>query len=361
MNGLIKFTPVDTWFFGSGAPFNAGESNLDMESVFPPSNRTIVGAIRAALAREIGWNGDSRWNEEIKRILGDGDDLSPLKFTGPRLMKGDDFLFPAPLNLVRERDGKKIHFLQPSDSQITCDIGKKRIPTIEKEGVKVIRNTYINKTDIKRVLNGDVPSDVIGSDMLWKEEFREGIKLDDETSTTGDDAIYTTERIRLLDDTALSIYVENAPSELTNIKALALGGESGLANMDVDGKSRDEIIPQIPSIDADDGKIRFTINLMTPAFFKDLSILEKKIKEKTGADIVTVCTDKPKRIGGWNSLKNTSIPLQSFYPNGSVFFCETDENYFDDLKTLHGEKIGDYTDFGFGEMVIGVWKKEEKK
>ncbi|MEW6637748.1 MAG: type III-B CRISPR module-associated Cmr3 family protein, partial [Actinomycetota bacterium] len=48
-----RLEPLDTLFFGDGSPFNAGETGqMEVEGTFPPSPTTVVGALRAAFARE---------------------------------------------------------------------------------------------------------------------------------------------------------------------------------------------------------------------------------------------------------------------------------------------------------------------
>ena len=61
-----KLTPVGSWFFRDGRPYNQGESTLaDIKSLFPPFAVTAVGAIRASFARDLardqGWNGKGDW------------------------------------------------------------------------------------------------------------------------------------------------------------------------------------------------------------------------------------------------------------------------------------------------------------
>ena len=109
-------SPVDSWFFRDGRPYNKGEANqTDVKSVFPPFAPTAVGVLRAAFGRSMGWSGSGDWPDEIKSKLGDGRDLGPLTFKGPYLVRsaGKDggqleTLFPAPLHLLgagpRHRD-----------------------------------------------------------------------------------------------------------------------------------------------------------------------------------------------------------------------------------------------------------------
>ena len=47
-----KLTPVDTWFFRDGRPYNRGESNLaDIKSLFPPF---AMKAVNPFLLRKMG-------------------------------------------------------------------------------------------------------------------------------------------------------------------------------------------------------------------------------------------------------------------------------------------------------------------
>ena len=85
----LRLEPVDTWFFRDGTPFTKGDSPQEnVGSLFPPPPATVVGALRAALARSRGWGGRGSWPPEICEILGDGpDDLGQLRFDGPFLLR----------------------------------------------------------------------------------------------------------------------------------------------------------------------------------------------------------------------------------------------------------------------------------
>jgi len=106
----LKLTPLDFWFFRDGRPFHQGEASADIESIFPPSAFTVVGAIRAYLARKMGWR-DGKWNNEIAKVLGDGSYLGPLRFSGPFLGREHagviEPLFSAPLSLLGKSEDKK--------------------------------------------------------------------------------------------------------------------------------------------------------------------------------------------------------------------------------------------------------------
>ena len=64
----VDLQPVDTWFFRDSTPFTMGKAPQEnVGSVFPPHPATVVGAIRAALARSRGWDGRGRWGAGHRR------------------------------------------------------------------------------------------------------------------------------------------------------------------------------------------------------------------------------------------------------------------------------------------------------
>ena len=103
MTRIFSIDPVDTLFFRSGRPFNQddpGEARAD--SIFPPYPQTLVGALRAALARGQGWVAGP-WDQGLKEVLGDGEDLGELRFHGPYLFRDGERLFPVPAFLFGRR------------------------------------------------------------------------------------------------------------------------------------------------------------------------------------------------------------------------------------------------------------------
>ena len=105
---LLRFDPLDSLFFRDGRPYTKDESEqVGVASQFPPTPATLVGAVRAAAARGRGWDGHGAWSDDIKKVLGDGESLGPLRFRGPVLIRGGDVLFPAPANLMRDEAGAR--------------------------------------------------------------------------------------------------------------------------------------------------------------------------------------------------------------------------------------------------------------
>ena len=133
--------PLDTFFFRDGRPYNQDDpGQVEAASLFPPYPPTVVGAVRAAAARAMGWPG-SAWDTAA---LGDGVDwqagdepLGPLRFSGPYILREGEPLYPAPLNLAAgkgEGGADFITYLAPSGEAFDTDIGAVCLPAPIKAG-----------------------------------------------------------------------------------------------------------------------------------------------------------------------------------------------------------------------------------
>ena len=363
-----KLTPVDTWFFRDGRPYNQGESYLtDIKSLFPPFALTAVGAIRASIARGLGWNGKGDWPSNIKIKLGDGQNLSPLSFRGPYLIRDKEgkpeVLFPAPLHLVaKHTDDEKaqreqLALLQPG-KEVDCDIGDQvRLPTSKNAtDLKSLYGCYLTSSDLAIVLKGgDLSkiSPVKGSD-LWDFEFLVGIERSFETRTTVEGALYSISRVRLNPGVGLAVEVDGLEGDMEPQSPLPFGGEGRLAYVDrMDNPIK---VPDAPDLGSD-STIRFTVTHLTPAHFeKRWPGLGEELPGLVGSKIVSACLERPVLIGGWDTVKGEPLPLKPFLPGGSIWFCEADSGRANEIKTCNGKYIGKYSEYGFGEIAIGLWK-----
>ena len=105
--------PLDVWLFRDGRPFTAGADH-HARSVFPPSPRTLYGALRTKLLFDAVERGEGRLDDQgfVERTVGLPDDLECLTLRGPLLARRGvngrvERYFPAPLDLARigETDG----------------------------------------------------------------------------------------------------------------------------------------------------------------------------------------------------------------------------------------------------------------
>ncbi len=367
-----KLTPVDTWFFRDGRPYNQGESSLsDIRSLFPPFAMTAVGAIRASLARGLGWDGKDDWSSDIKKKLGDRRDLGPLTFKGPYLVREKngklETFFPAPLHLLGKlSENKKPHWeqlrlLKPGE-KLDCDIGDDvRLPaSANASGLKSLYGSYLTSADMGTVLReGDLSKvcPVQGSD-LWDFDFQVGIERDFETHATVEGALYSISRVRLEAGVALVVEVDGLGTGMDLQSTLPFGGEGRLAHADCLDDTIE--IPDVPSLKkCRDNKIRFTITHLTPARIEGpWPGPGEEMPGIAGAKVVSACLERPVWIGGWDTIRREPQPLEPFLPGGSTWFCEAENNLAEQIEKCNGKQIGKYSEFGFGEIAIGLWNDE---
>ncbi|OQB28967.1 MAG: CRISPR system Cmr subunit Cmr3 [Euryarchaeota archaeon ADurb.Bin190] len=364
----LKLTPLDSWFFRDGRPFHQGEPSADVESIFPPSAFTIAGAIRAHLARKMGWR-CGNWNEKIIKVLGDGYNLGPLSFRGPFLgIENKETikpLFPVPLHLLgkfEEGKGNEFILLSPGD-EIECDLGKVRLPSAKGiEGMKTLKHYYLTSESLAKVLQGTTDDlEIIASKDLWGVEYAVGLARDKMSRTAKEGHLYSSCKVRLNDanGTCLLFGSEGIKDGLDNQFVFPIGGESRMAVAEVVDIQKEFLIR--PNLQIKDGCLRFTVTHITPAWFDRWPGSGKGLPEVPGR-VISACLERSLRIGGWSSVKGERdnfikgpVALKPFIRPGSTWFCEACEDDKEDVLQIHSSRIGEYNDFGFGEVAIGAW------
>ncbi|NPV74515.1 MAG: type III-B CRISPR module-associated protein Cmr3 [Pelotomaculum sp.] len=365
------FRFLDTCFFRDGLPFNMGEGGYTVtNSFFPPLMTTLQGAVRTALAAELGWNPgrDDRWPAE----LGGPDDLGSIRLRGPYLLKDGRPLFAAPLNLlarkVREEAGiqKKYTFakLKPGP-EVQCDLGRVRLPVPDdsQQGAATPQNLFLTRSGLEAVLQGKLPGngDIREKNQLWNEEPRTGLERDDTKRTAIDGRLYNCTHIRPERGVEVAVYVAGVPSGWNIRKSLiaGLGGEGRLAEVKVEAPCSADIMPA-PALPqpAEDRKVRFTVTLVTPGYYNDPRLAVRHGPPGVPGCCVSACIGKAVRAGGWDLARQEPRPLTSLLPAGSVWFYEAEADDLNKVAALHGQCLGDQTAFGFGQVAIGKWKEE---
>lgn len=365
----IDITPVDSLFFRDSSPFNAGEvGQMEVASLFPPYADTVVGALRAALARAQGWQ-SGKWGADITKLLGCYDDLGPLGYRGPYLLRHKELLLPAPRHLLLARHKadesiSRFSFLSPSEKILETDIGAVQLPERRisqqkheqkhESNFKVAEDAYLSCQGMQAVLAGDSPaaSDFFSHKELWSSETRAGIARDNIKSVVREGQFYQSSHTRLHNGVSLCMeitdYAEAIPSLAT------LGGESRMVSL-----KKLEVAPNFPTADIQvkDGVIHYTVTLLTPTKLVDNSWHDPALKEKTLADlpgsIISACVGKPKLIGGWDSVKKEPKKLEPYLPAGSIFFMKARAEDKDTLSSKHLSHIGERQDWGYGQILIG--------
>ena len=363
----IQLKPVDTWFFRDATPFTALSTPQEqVGSLFPPHPPTVVGAVRAELARLNGWNGAGRWPAELCEVLGNGpDDLGKLSFAGPFLLRDGRPLFRAPRHLLGAADSngwRPAALLRPG-SPVACDLGDAvRLPELPDtasgiEKLKTGDDAWLTAAGMNAVLGGGLPeaADVVPRDDLWEEEARIGLERERHTRTAKEGMLYSTRHVRPRRGVTLGMHVAGAPAEWVRPfdRVLPLGGESRLA-------ACRKWTPEL-RLDAPVERIRTARRVVLVA----LSPLDLDEPVRPGAPVagldgvrvVCACLERPHGVGGWDSLARRPLPLRPVLPPGSTLFCEiSDGERFAAVASVNGlARIGSRREWGFGLATLGVW------
>ena len=369
----VELAPVDTWFFRDGTPFFAGESPMGaVGSLFPPHPGTVVGALRAALAVNQGWDGRGRWPAEFCFVLGDGpDDLGRLTFDAPILLRDGQPLFPAPRHLLgtgNPGEWVPATFLRPG-APVTCDLGEAvRLPQAlpssgDPHDLKPGGSQWLTPRGLTSVVNGVLPplEDVVFSGDLWADEDRTGLELNRETGTAVEGMLYNVRHVRPARGVSLGARIHGLPDDWTAPfgQLLPLGGESRLAECRKwDGDLRLGASAGIAS-----SREIAVIALSPLDIGEEVCMGAQPIDELAGASVISAAMDRSLRIGGWDSLSRTPLPMRSVLPPGSVLFCAADR--LSELQVTSAAdsglvRLGQRQEWGFGLAALGVWPQSRE-
>ncbi len=358
-------TCVDAWAFRDGRPGSPwGGASMDLDCVFPPPSSTVIGAIRASLARGQGWLGHEPWKASLHEHIGDGPELGRLKFTGALLRRESGLLYPVPahlLGLIEDKHWRPATFVVPGVA-IRCDLGEKvRLPaavSLPTEG-KIFKDGngyFITSAGMSSVLQGNCPDSatIVPADDLFCFERRIGLEIEDDRGTAMEGQLYSPQFVRLKKDVELWVGVEGVPDGWKVAPMIPLGGESRLAGCH---PSSATVIQPTDSIKSKIKKSRqAAMILLTPArdVVNDGHMPKPGDPVAPGLTLVSACCDRPVRLGGWNSVARCPEAQVPHLPSGSVLFVTFEDDK--DIEALfHNPYIGGRNEHGLGRVVVGVW------
>lgn len=359
----IRFSPLDTLFFRDGSPFNREELQANVNTIFPPSPTTLAGAIRAAWARAMGWDGKGRggdWATCCKEKLGAGFTLpETISFNGPYLFRNNEPVFPVPAHVLgiapsdpEKQKPSNLVLLAPSETMET-DLGKVLLPAkptadTVKGRKALIAEWWVSACGLRQILRGDIPDTetLIHQSKLWTIEQRIG-NYRKEGRVTGLMALYAPQHIRLGQGVELVMFTRGLPDiEIEKIvsRPALTGGEARSCWLTVE---EGEIEGYLNS-GANSKSTKNTLITLTPVQMQkspgNVSI--------EGNQPVSCCNPRPIMLGGWDRDKPRE--LVSCLRPGSVLFMETeDEKTAGRIITCGKNEINQW---GFGHFVTGIWK-----
>lgn len=347
---ICHFEPLDTWFFREARP-HGSVGNSELGSQFPPPVRTLLGALRTAIGD--AWfdrlGGDWRGlagNPALQALIGLGDDLGPLRASGPFLCLDDQRLYPAPANLMVQTEGGRSHyFLLGLGDVVHCDLGQVRLPAFPARvpGVASLKGSkpasgWLSQAAMRRLLDGQAPSEgeLIPNEALFDEEPRLGIGRNNTRRSAQEGLLYQTRHLRLRPGVGVELHLHGLTdaSLLPPRTTLRLGGEGRQAALCTSHDAQ--------SLPAASGSIapgaRFVLYHLTPSVCVPgvpagiPAGFERCSHE--GADcwegqlggqrlrILSVACARPLREGGWDLARHEARAVQSLLAPGSVLYAQ---------------------------------------
>ena len=393
-----NISPLDTFFFRGPQPLIRGEFTF-LRSIFPPTPQTSQGFVRTAILKSKCKNIQLYSRSQchncsdtkvclLPDTIGDPKDRrkpGKISLRGPYLMQlhGGRVrrLFPSPCDLISYKDNNgdiKYSRLAPTRA-IECDLGLVSLPVTPDRF-----NTcdLITESGLQSYLSGEIPprteilagrSTVIDKDnkFLWDPEQKVGIARDGQTHVAQNHMLYSIEMIRLRPGISLGIRVDGLSNELelSVTGAQNLGGEGRMASVSLQKESP---LPIPKNLVGDIDKTgRFRLMLLQPADF-DGSWLPPGFKaaDKDGLrvwkgtingfqlSLISACTGKPVKIGGWDVAARGPAPVKCCVPAGSVYYFQIDPKQGEKVvASFHDKCIGNREGFGFGHAAIGSWNE----
>ena len=381
----LKISPVDAWFFRDSRPYNKGESHqTHVRSLFPPLAPTAVGAMRANLAYSAGWDGRSSWDdqdEEFRETLGSGyENLGNLDFKGPHVIRRSskrsqdtayERLYPMPLHVLGRVEPAKSGdrwvpktLLEPGAPTL-CDLGEVRLPqprVDEFEGLKEPSNLWITQQGMIQILSGGLPdaAHIMEAGKLWSHEWRVGLHRHPTKLITEENALYSPGYVRPESDVAIGLEIGGIPEgDRWSVSGrVPFGGERRMANID------HIELPDPPQPTSSNTVRGLTVTFITPGRFSGDALeeafraggaLDQSFGVLADYDLASACVGKRVYIGGWNSIERKPLPLKPYIPAGTTLFFSVSPSDHQKVLELHGEKIGERTSYGFGQVLIGYF------
>ncbi len=387
-----QFEAQDSLFFRESRPMNS-IGNAELSSIFPPSTQTLIGAIRHVLGEISGvdWKAYSQQQQQhpLAEIIGYGENMASLHFSGIWIHKDGQRLYPAPLNLMyqnltSQQDNKRCFFLEIDSEPTQSDLGKIRLPKLSSNdgGSKNLENIWLSKANYERVLNGippepedwfilKSPSQTRQKNSLLIEEPRIGIATNRQQRAVKKGLLYQTKHIRLTEGVSLCMDVsidskhQAISQQADNHFFTRLGGEGRLASI------TQHTVP--PPLNAPDIGKYFIIYLLTPLLIDQTKQAQwhplplTEMKQEQGAwtgqlngieiSLHSAVVGKAHSEGGWDLAKHKPKPLKPYIPAGSVFYCSSEAKTQAIINALHNQQIGAEQALGRGYIALGKWQQ----
>ena len=385
----VNLEPIDPMLFGDNRMAREGEDHILSSTM--PSPYTIYGAVGNAIINILGVKKLSQksWDPEIQHYLGEFIDSD--KYTKENVFQiigytfkdsQDKIWYPAPKNLLIDKDSfYPLEIMTPGEFNIqsSCPfpmlLSKKSKDSIFEE------DFFVDENSLKEILCGNKVGKISDlkiklKDDFYLEEYRTGIGMDYHRNVVKKTILFSRPYWRF--HTAISGNELNLKSNgfsvwcqtLKQIKSISTGEHNQINFFggdrrrsifffkDIATKPFDDLLKEVlTSINDSKGLI---VYLLTP-----LPMTTKKLNELSlnAQKFDAAAIGKSQYISGWLHKIKGQRPrkMLRLVPAGSVFFYlwknETYEKKKNLIKNFWLNSLSpEYKVFGFGRILIGVWK-----
>jgi len=382
----LRFSPVDTWQFGTGVPSQAGTATtLTRSSLMPPLPSVAVGAVRASLARTQGWDGRGRWPRSLDGVLGDGPgNLGKLHFVGPFLADGKGerarLLVPLPLaarELPKAQGGQgtgqeawEVALGAVPGDAVSCDLGRAtRLPSVLLGAREVpgAAKAFVTFSHAQVLVEGGAvcSREVVSMEELWANEPRTAIELSGGSRTALKGQLFQVEHRRPVEgkDVGLVVLVEGVPDDWPSPGGLVpFGAEGRLAAVTSLEQLNLSMAPSQKTWDLVAKSGKAVLVAVSPLWLsREAWAGQEPIQGLGGGRVVCAVTERPQRAGGWDSLRSEPVAQRSVLPPGTTVYVEHEdgEDLCEALARLsvvnEVVQVGEGREMGFGAVLVGPW------
>ncbi len=221
---------------------------------------------------------------------------------------------------------------------------------------------WLGAEGLRMYLNGFIPTkdQLVRADELWKPEERVGIGMTSATRTVETGKLFTTEAVRLLNETVFLVGLEGTDGTLPSAGILRLGGDGKGAHF-----SKTKEVDPWNWVDLDEIQEsgRFRLVLSTPGLFTDGWLpfgvdpqshrLEWSAQgHKMSAKLVAAALPRFDVVSGWDLAREQPKKAQRVVPAWSVYWFEGAAG---DIKAV----LRSILEGGLWEIVRPMWDGKE--
>ncbi|PWA13087.1 type III-B CRISPR module-associated protein Cmr3 [Pueribacillus theae] len=338
--------PVDTFTFRDHRDFNAGENTAGFSFPFPTPS-TLYGALRSAY---IYYHSDfdtfARGADKgVKEWMGTPSSYGRFQVLGTFIEHRGEVYLPVPMDMqIISNENKDTG--EVNEYAVPLSLIKEKPKSSDEKSYRLIakhdgksssaKGAYISLTNYKKLNFGEVEQAPVYRLNTWiVAEEKTGIFRDNFTRRTKESMFYQLliYRFKNEKETTFTTYLSDAPSfEKVRFARVGRKGRPWIIETKDDNLSilteryREKIEKEIRQSGI--AKLMF----LTPTFFENgtYPLIEGEQKLSISRDleleVITIATDRPEVIGGFDIVKKRPKPRKNVISEGTVIYVKVPED-----------------------------------